>query len=310
MIRADRPPAVPLALSLALLSACAAGRPGPPGPGVRTRVVLLGTGTPNADPERSGPSLAVVVDETAYLVDAGPGVVRRAAAAHGLGIEALDVERIEHVFVTHLHSDHTLGLPDLVFSPWVLERDQPLQVFGPPGLRDMTRHVQTAWAEDVRIRIDGLEPANTEGYKTVVHELAPGLVHQDERVSVYAFRVPHGSFEHAFGYRFETPDRVVVVSGDTAPSEALVEAAEGCDVLVHEVYSAIAYETLPDEWKTYHASFHTSTVELADIARRARPKLLVLTHQLFWGQDEDDLVAEIRTHYDGPVVSGRDLDVF
>jgi ribonuclease BN (tRNA processing enzyme) len=277
---------------------------------VRTRVVLLGTGTPNVDPERSGPALAIVVDQTAYLVDVGAGVVVRADAAYRRGIEALRVDRIRHAFVTHLHTDHTLGLPDLVFSPWVLERDQPLQLFGPPGLRSMVDHVQQAWSEDVRIRLEGLEPANTEGYKTVVHEFESGLVHKDELVTVHAFRVPHGSFRYALGYRFETPDRVIVVSGDTAPSEALIEAAKDCDVLVHEVYSAVSYQTRPDVWKAYHASFHTSSVELAAIANRARPKLLVLTHQLFWGRTERQLLDEVREHYDGAVVSGRDLDVF
>lgn len=301
---------LPVAVAcLAIVAGCRSARPTAP-PGSRTKVVLLGTGTPNPDPERSGPSTAIVVDDVAYLVDCGPGVVRRAAAAALAGTPALQIDRLEHCFVTHLHSDHTLGLPDLMFSPWVLEREAPLRLFGPPGLARLTEHLQSAWSEDVALRLDGLEPANPTGYRTEVREIEPGVVFQDERVTVRAFAVPHGSWEHAYGFRFETPDRVIVVSGDTAPSETLVEMARDCDVLVHEVYSAVTYRTRPPVWQTYHAAFHTSTVELADIARRANPRLLVLTHQLFWGRDEDALVDEIRELWDGEVVSGRDLDVF
>ena len=122
----------------------------------RTQVILLGTGTPNADPARSGPATAVVVDGVPYIVDCGPGVVRRAAAA------GLKASSLGHVFITHLHTDHTLGLPDLIFTCWVLERGQPLQVYGPPGTKRMTDHILAAYDEDIRIRLDGFEPANTE----------------------------------------------------------------------------------------------------------------------------------------------------
>ena len=142
-----------------------------------TRVVILGTGNPNSDPDRWGPAVAVVVGGQAYLVDAGPGVVRRAAAAarlHGLPLTELDLKR---VFITHLHSDHTLGLPDLIFSPWVLERPEPLEVYGPPGLERMTHHLVEAWREDIDMRLFGLEPqAYVDGYRAVTHESRGGLV--------------------------------------------------------------------------------------------------------------------------------------
>ena len=125
-----------------------------------THLVLLGTGTPNADPDRSGPAVAVVVNGTAYLVDAGPGVVRRAAAAARRGISALAAPRLDRVFLTHLHSDHTVGLPDLLLTPWVLERERPLEVFGPRGTAEMTRHLVAAYDADIRRRIDGLQPQN------------------------------------------------------------------------------------------------------------------------------------------------------
>ena len=280
----------------------------------RTRLVLLGVGTPNADPERSGPATAVVVDDRAYLIDAGPGVVRRAAqAARDRGIDALAPARLDRVFLTHLHSDHTVGLPDLLLTPWVLDRPDPLEVYGPPGTAAMMEHIGEAWAEDIHIRRDGLEPrdANRDAYRSVVHEVMPGLVYQDDLVKVWAIAVPHGSWEHAYGYRFEGPDRTIVISGDTSPTEALADACDGCDILLHEVYSAERFAGRPPEWQRYHRAFHTSTTELAALATRAHPRLLVLYHQLFWGTDDEGLVREIRAAgYAGYVRSGRDLDVF
>lgn len=280
-------------------------------PTSRTRVVILGTGTPNADPDRSGPAVAVVVDGEAWLVDAGPGLVRRAAAAQRNGIAALGADRLKRVFVTHLHSDHTLGLPDLVYTPWVLERQAPLQVYGPPGITSMMTHISAAWAADVRNRIDGLEPANETGYRVETTEVKPGIVYRDSLVTVRAFAVPHGDWDVAYGYRFETPDRTIVISGDTRASDAVVDACRGCDVLVHEVYSATRFRTRPPEWQRYHARAHTSTTELAELARRARPSLLVLYHQLYWGSTDTDLIAELRTAgFTGRVESGRDLGVY
>ena len=275
-----------------------------------SQIVLLGTGTPNADPDRSGPAVAIIVNDTPYLVDAGPGIVRRAAAAQRDGVEALRVSNLKHVFITHLHTDHTLGLADLIFTPWVLERDEPLQLFGPPGVREMVEHLLQAYDQDVRIRIDGLEPANTVGYKVEVHEISAGEIYRDANVTVQAIAVKHGNWEHAFGFRFETPDRTIVISGDTSPSDALTEAARDCDVLIHAVYSQAGFDRRVPVWQRYHASFHTSTVELGRIARLARPALLVLYHQLYWGSNDADLLEEIARIYDGPVVSGADLDRF
>jgi ribonuclease BN (tRNA processing enzyme) len=272
-------------------------------------IVLLGTGTPNADPARSGPSVALVVDDKPYLIDFGPGVVRRAAAAYQAGITGLAVERLNRAFLTHLHSDHTAGYADLILTPWVLERDEPLHVYGPPGLGEMTEHLLAAYRQDIRERIEGLEPANERGYRTVAHEIEPGEVYRDERLNVEAFPVRHGSWR-AIGYRLQTADRTIVVSGDTAPSETLVEQSRGCDVLLHEVYSASRFAGLPAAWQRYHAQVHTSTRELAAIAEQARPGLLVLYHQLYWGATDQELLDEIKQHYAGPVVSGRDLDVY
>lgn len=276
----------------------------------RTQVVLLGTGTPNADPERSGPSVAIVVNDASYLVDFGPGVVRRAAAAYQAGIKGLAMPKLTRAFVTHLHSDHTVGYPDLIFTPWVLERVEPLEVYGPRGLKAMTRHILLAYREDIRIRTHGLEPANHTGYHVHAHEIKPGLVYRDKNVSVTAFLVKHGSWPQAFGYRFVTPDKIIVISGDTAPSQSVVDNCRGCDILIHEVYSQAGFATRPPVWQKYHSHFHTSTRELALIASQAKPKLLILYHQLFWGQSEESLLDEIRQSYNGAVVSGKDLEVY
>ena len=273
------------------------------------QVVLLGTGTPNADPARSGPSVAIVVNGSPYLVDFGPGLVRRAAAACRAGVEGLAVERLNRAFLTHLHSDHTAGFPDLILTPWVLERDEPLHVYGPPGLTEMTGHILAAYRQDIRERIEGLEPANSRGCQAIAHEIEPGQVYQDDSVTVEAFPVKHGSWT-AFGYRFQTPDRTIVVSGDTAPTGTIVEQSRGCDLLLHKVYPVGRFESLPPEWQRYHAHVHTSPRELARLAAEAQPGLLVLYHQLFWGVSDQKLLDEIAEHYSGPVVSGHDLDVY
>ncbi len=277
---------------------------------VGTHVVLLGTGTPNAEPDRSGAAVAVIVNGTPYLVDAGPGVVRRAAAAHSKGLDPLRVANLGHLFITHLHTDHTLGLPDLIFTPWVLDRDRPLELYGPSGTASMVRHIHAAYEEDVRTRLDGLEPANPHGYEVNTHEIGPGLIYEDDNVRVTAFSVGHGAWQQSFGYKFESSDRVVVISGDAVPSESIVENCSGCDLLVHEVYSQAGFEGRDSTWQRYHAASHTSSLQLAELASRARPKLLVLYHQLYWGVSDQDLLAEVLAGYDGPVVSGRDLEVY
>jgi ribonuclease BN (tRNA processing enzyme) len=275
-----------------------------------TRVVVLGTGNPSADPERWGPAVAVVVNGRAYLVDCGPGVVRRAAAAENDGIPVLKAKELKIVFITHLHSDHTLGYPDLIFSPWVLGRSEPLEAYGPPGLNNMTSHIEKAWREDVRVRREGLEQANATGYKVNVHEIQPGVVYRDDNVVVTAFPVKHGTWKHAYGYTFETRDRKIVLSGDTSPTDEVVKACAGCDVLLHEVFNPHGEELNDPHWKQYFARFHTSPAELGEIARRARPKLLVLYHQSLEKLPEADLLEQMANEYSGEWVSARDLGVY
>lgn len=276
----------------------------------RTQIVMLGTGTPNADPDRAGPSVAIVVNDTPYLIDFGPGVVRRASAAFRNGVKGLAVSKLRMAFATHLHSDHTIGLADLILTPWVLERKEPLELYGPRGIRAMAGHIVKAYAADIQIRLNGGEPSNKTGWRVNAHEIKPGVVYKDSNVTVKAFPVRHGKWKEAFGYRFETPDRVIVISGDCAPSDSVIENCNGCDVLIHEVYTQAGFRKRLPEWQRYHAAYHTSTAELAAIATKAKPKLLVLYHQLFWGTSEDEMLNEIRQSYSGKVVSGKDLDVY
>jgi ribonuclease BN (tRNA processing enzyme) len=280
-------------------------------PAHRTRVVILGSGTPNADPDHSGPAVAIVVDSTAYLVDAGAGVVRRAAlAASTDSIPALNPSRLGRVFVTHLHSDHTLGMPDLILTPWILGRTAPLDVYGPPGTARMLDLLEQAYSADIEIRLHGGEPSNKTGYAATAHDVSPGVVYRDKNVTVTAFEVTHGKWEHAYGYVFKTADRTIVISGDTRSADAVARACDQCDVLVHEVYSPERLKLRTPDWQAYHRAYHTSTYELGELANRSRPKLLVLYHQLGWGDDDAELVRQVRTRYAGTVVSGRDLGVY
>jgi len=272
------------------------------------RVVLLGTGSPIPDPERSGPGLAIVVKGASYLVDAGPGIVRRAtAAALRDSIPALHVANLRRLFITHLHSDHTLGVADVMLTPAVMHRQVPLVVYGPPGARAMVNNLLAAYREDIALRIHGLEHGDSVAYRIIVHEVAPGVVYRDSNITVRAFRVPHGSWKYAFGYRFDVGGRSIVISGDTRPSDAVVDACHGCDVLVHEVYSKRGFDRLPAEDRAYHSAFHTSGVELRDLAARARPKLVELTHYLFFGGSAEEILGEVRSRFGGHVVAGVDL---
>lgn len=233
-------------------------------PSRTTQVVLLGTGTPNAEPDRSGPAVAVIVNDTPYLVDFGPGVVRQASAmapSNGGEIAGLEVNQLAHAFLTHLHSDHTTGLADLILTPWTLERDRPLELFGPEGTEAMAEHILEAYDADIKYRLYGLEPANNKGWRVNVHTVREGIVFKDDNVKVEAFRVRHGTWPNAFGYRFTTPDRVIVISGDAAPNANVEKYAQDADILIHEVYSVEGFKRRDPYWQKYHSTNHTSSHE-------------------------------------------------
>jgi ribonuclease Z len=303
-----------MAVWAAVLLFAAPGHPADPyTPSEITKIAFLGTGNPNADPEHSGPSVAIIVNATPYIIDFGPGVVRQAAALsteYGGPLAGFDVATITRAFLTHLHSDHTIGYPDLILTPWVLGREEPLQVYGPKGIQEMTDHILQAYTEDIKMRLYGKEEANNLGWRVEAHEIDEGTIYKDKNITVDAFLVKHGSWPQAFGLKITTPDRTVCVSGDARPSENLIESCQGVDILVHEVYSQKGFESRDEHWQGYHVSFHTSSLELAEIGSKVKPKLLILYHQLYWGTTDDDLLEEVRSKYDGEVVSAKDLDIY
>ena len=288
----------------------------PVGANGSTRVVMLGTGTPRPDPNRSGPATAIVVNDTPYLIDFGPGVIRRATAAYENGVTAIGFGgvNIKTVFLTHMHSDHTVGYPDLIFTPWVMGRQEPLTVYGPNGIKAMTEHVLKAWQIDIDGRTTGINQRDVTGYKVEAHEIAPGVVYRDRNVTVTAFPVRHEEMVDSFGFRFDTPDRCIVISGDTAPNPTLIEHSRGCDVLIHEAYSEASHQQVSPRSQEFRRCHHTSAVELAAIANEVKPGLLVIYHRSNAGgrsiDPEDVLLDEIRATYKGRVVMGHDLDIF
>jgi len=275
-----------------------------------TKLIVLGSGTPNPDPNRAGSGYAVVVNETPYLIDFGPGIIRRAASMSppwGGKIEAMTVKNFEHAFLTHIHSDHSAGLADLLLTPWIMGRDNKLNLFGPKGLEQMASSTLEAFEDDINYRIYGTQPSNNIGYKFNFYLLAEGLIYEDENISVEAFTVPHGCFDDAYGFRFTTKDKVIVFSGDTGPSKTLEKFAAGADILVHEVYSNAGFLKKTKDWQIYHQGHHTSTFEVGEIASRAKPKLLLLSHILFWGSTKDEILKETQSTYKGEIKIAEDL---
>jgi ribonuclease BN (tRNA processing enzyme) len=310
-------------ISLLILSVVlAAQQTQVPPPVSRTQIVLLGTGNPPADPDRSGPATAIIVNGTPYLIDFGAGVVRRAkAAVADRGITALEPTNLRVVFVTHLHSDHTVGYPDLILTPWVLGRRVPLEVYGPTGIKAMTDHLMEAYSADfesrTKERTQGLYTVGSfpEGHKVNAHEIRAGIIYKDANVTVTAFPTKHAL--ESYGYRFDTPDRSIVITGDTNPTQATIDACHGCDVLIHEVLTLEWLAKRPD-FQSYAARHHTTTVQLAELASKAKPRLLILYHaSISWRPAVDsvrsapsELLYEMMSRYSGHVVVGRDLDVY
>jgi ribonuclease BN (tRNA processing enzyme) len=299
---------ISLILTLGLLAVPAAAQQ-PQTPAGKTRIVLLGTGTPGPLPDRSGPATAIVVNDTAYLVDFGPGVVRRANAAFlDLDMKALEPTKLRFAFVTHLHSDHTVGYADLIFTPWTVGRRIPLEIYGPKGLRAMTEHLLAAYRVDIETRTnpEGNQRTFPEGHRVNAHEIVPGVVYKDANVTVTAFATKHAM--ESYGYRFDTPDRSIVISGDTNPTQATIDACRGCDVLIHEAHSPAWLDTRPDYFQQFAAKFHTTTDELAVLAGKAQPRLLILYH--YASISPEALYDEMLAKYSGHFVVGRDLDVY
>ncbi len=291
---------------------------------MKTKLVLLGTGTPNACPFASGPAVSVVVGSRAYLVDFGPGIVRMAAKAYALGQDALRPDKLDIAFCTHLHSDHTAGLPDLLLTPWVLERKVPLSLYGPRGLENMASHIKQAYAEDISFRINGFEKANASGCEMAVHEIHEGRVYEDSNVLVNAIKVSHGELE-SYAYKFVTDSGAILISGDSAPISAIANHAKDVDILLHEAEYSAGLASRDPKWQKYHQSVHTMSTDLGALAAASQPKLLVTYHRIYHmniHDNEKDIAKEVKFRegkileeiaaggFKGKAVNGHDLDVF
>jgi ribonuclease BN (tRNA processing enzyme) len=281
------------------------------GEGGRTRLILLGTGG-GASPKklRSAPAQAILVDDRAYLVDCGDGVARQMVLA------GVPVSRLRAIFITHQHSDHNADYGNLLVLGWGAGLKPTVEAYGPPPLARMTTLVGEMNRYDIETRIadEGLPP-----FAGLVraHEITKGgRVMQDGRVKVTAALVDHPPVRPAFAYRFDTPDRSIVISGDTAPSPSLIALAKGADVLVHEVLYLSALDRLvkgnphSTRLRAHLLASHTPTAEAGRIAAAAGVKTLVLSH--FVPGDDPSITDEMwakdaRAYFKGEVVVGRDL---
>ena len=276
-----------------------------------TRLIILGSGTPNPDPERSGSAYAVIANDKAYLFDFGPGVVRRISSMSetwGGQFEQMELKNITVAFLTHIHSDHSSGLADLILTPWVMGRSEPLKLYGPIGLKNMSQNITNAYIDDINYRLYGSQPANNQGYLTEVVEIVnDGLIFQDKNISVTAFKNNHGGFQNSYGYIIETDDKRILISGDTSISKNLIKLGKNLDILVHEVYSSETFKNKTDDWKKYHSEHHTSSIDLGIIANKINPKKLVLSHILYWGATDDSLILDVRKNFDGNIIVAKDL---
>lgn len=297
-------------------------------------VVFLGTGTPNPDPNKAGPSLAVISGRQTYLVDAGMGILQRATQAgkkYPHLAPRLQAHSLNKLFLTHLHSDHTLGLDDLMFGGWIAGRmSTPLKIYGPTATSKLTHHLQQAYHDDLHTRTQDVSQSARVLEAEVPKpqfEMIPYTKDQKSiqlgSTSVTPFLTPHGNWDEAYGLVFEAGGKKIVISGDTAPNAEIAQLCNGCDLLIHEVYSKKGLEKQVVQFeqqrnsinarliRNYNTSAHTSTEELAQIAKKAKPKKLILYHQLYFGVTDADLIQEIKeAGYSGQVFSAQDLDRF
>lgn len=306
------------------LTAEARHDPGPPRwlapEGATSLAVMLGSGKPEPTPFRNGPGGAVVVDDVPYLIDAGEGIWRgiaKAAMSHeGRLANAFAPRKLTRIFLTHLHSDHTIGLPSLMFLPWTCGKDQPLDVYGPVGTANLVEGILEAYRGDILERVKGPEGKEDRGWRAAAHEIQePGVVYRDGRVEIEAFLRPHGGFEQSFGYRFRSANRAIVWAGDGAGGRSFANAATDADLLFSDV-CATAYTNESTPWRSEaegHAElFHIESQHLGRLATRAGVGTLVLHHEQNYSEpfNPNALVEEVSETFRGPVISARDGDVF
>jgi ribonuclease Z len=264
-------------------------------------VTLLGTGNPRPAITRFGPSILVQAGGQNLLFDCGRGSTMR--------LYQLKVDRIDGLFLTHLHSDHTVGIPDFWLTGWVMGRKMPLRVWGPRGTQEMMKHLQEAYAFDIHMRRDVDEKRPAEGVEIQAKDIEQGIVYDNGGVKVTAFLVDHGLVKPAFGYRIDSGGHSVVLSGDTRYSENLIRYSQGADVLIHEVIDAKAYAALANSYtpeeKARVLAHHTTAEEAGNIFTKVTPKLAVYSHIV--PPDAPNLVPDTRKTYSGPLEVGEDL---
>ena len=265
------------------------------------QVSLLGTGLPFPNPRRCGPGYAVRAGAHNFVVDCGSGIVHRMVE---LGLMPNEVD---HLFITHLHSDHFIDLGHFIVTRWMMSDDRPWHIYGPEGTRTMVGQLLDLLRPDLELRMR-IRKVPREMPDIRVRELTEGPALDVDGVAVTAFDVAHYPLEQAFGYRFETRDRRIVLSGDTSPCENLVRHAHRADILIHE---CVQY----DKWispqidHSHTPLAHTSPERLGLVARDAAPGLLVTTHMLP-DSEPDELREIIRRDYAGPLAIGEDLMTF
>jgi ribonuclease Z len=268
-------------------------------------LTLLGTGCPQSDTQRFGPASLVCHDSLTFLVDCGSAVTQRLLAAGSSG-RALDA-----VFLTHLHSDHIVDLFQLIISSWHQGRDRPQCIFGPPGTRRYCDDLMALWRAELDQRIAHELRSSTRALELEVAEFQAGLVWDNRGVRVTAVEVDHRPVQFAYGFVFEAGGRKLVFSGDTAYCPALIEAARGADVLVHEcfIHDAMAAGTGNRTAAGLRniADYHTLSSEVGKVAAAAGVHCLVLNHFVPVSFDKAALLAEVRRDYAGPIVVGEDL---
>ncbi|MAT81432.1 MAG: MBL fold metallo-hydrolase [Phycisphaerae bacterium] len=267
---------------------------------------LLGTGCPAVDPDRMGPAALVRSSDGArILVDCGSGVSQRLVSAGTPGAD------IDLLLLTHLHSDHVVDLFQLVISSWHQGRDRGLQVVGPAGTQQFVGSLLEVWRPELEGRVMHEKRPSIEGLDVEINEIGHGAEMELGDLLIEAFEVDHRPMVPAFGYSFREHDNHLVISGDTGPCETLIEAAMGCDVLLHDVL--LKHEMVPAEGiRTQEtidqvASYHATADQVGRIAAEAEAKSLFLTHFVPPRFDEATLLEMVQADYDGPVICGEDL---